>query len=462
VIPILTPTQMAAVDAASPTSFQVLVHRAAFAISTAALRILGGSYGRRVVVVAGPGNNGQDGRVAAQMLRRSGVRVAVIDQVPDLSELPDCDLVIDAGFGTGFRGTHQAFHTSKPVLAVDICSGLSGLTGQIMGSAAPALETVTFAALKPGLLFGEGPQLSGRLSLADIGLSTSSATAHLVTDSDLKDWVPSRLEHAHKWNHAVWLVAGSPAMSGAAELAATAALRGGAGYVRLSTPGTSLASHPQETVGYSLDPESWASEVCAHAKRFNVVAVGPGLGRSEAMQAQVRELVSKLDCPLVLDGDALWALGSKAAKFLSARKAPTILTPHDGEFEQLLGHAPGPDRIEAASKLAALTHAVVLLKGPTTVVSDCGGSCLVVRSADARLATAGSGDVLTGLLAAHLALGANPFHAAASAAHLHGRAAMLGDGPGLVASDLAGLFANAWAQCATQLPAKHSGLTVCA
>ncbi|MEX0768532.1 MAG: NAD(P)H-hydrate dehydratase [Microthrixaceae bacterium] len=460
-IPILTPEQMAAVDAAAPEPFEVLVHRAAFAVRTAALRLLGGSYGRRVLVVAGPGNNGHDGRVAAVMLRGSGVRVEVIEQTTLLSELTDCDLVIDAAFGTGFRGSHQAFHTSAPVLAVDICSGLNGMTGQVMGSVAPAVETVTFAALKPGLLFGQGAALSGQVSLADIGLSTGSATAHLVTNTDLQSWVPQRSAQAHKWKHAVWVIAGSPGMSGAAELAATAALRGGAGYVRLSTPGAPPASQPLESVGYELDPQSWAHEVSAHAKRFKVVAVGPGLGRSEQMQLQVRELVSTLDCPLVLDGDALWALGSQAAELLNARSAPTILTPHDGEYEQLFGQVPGPDRIDAASKLAALTRSVVLLKGPTTVVSDLGERCLVVRSGDARLATAGSGDVLTGLVAAHLALGADPLHAAASAAHLHGRAAMLGDTRSLIASDLPRLFANAWAECATPAGSDRSGLTLC-
>ena len=141
---------MAAVDAAAPEPFEVLVHRAGFAVASAALRLLGGSYGRRVVVVAGPGNNGQDGRVAAQMLRRSGVRVTVLEQSPDLKSLPSCDLVIDAGYGTGFHGTHHCFSSDSPVLAVDICSGLNGLTGEISGSVAPAVETLSFAALKPG------------------------------------------------------------------------------------------------------------------------------------------------------------------------------------------------------------------------------------------------------------------------------------------------------------------------
>ncbi|CAB4829543.1 MAG: NAD(P)H-hydrate dehydratase [Actinobacteria bacterium] len=451
-IPILTPTEMAAVDSAAPEPFEVLVHRAGFAVASAALRLLGGSYGRRVVVVAGPGNNGQDGRVAAQMLRRSGVRVTVLEQSPDLKSLPSCDLVIDAGYGTGFHGTHHCFSSDSPVLAVDICSGLNGLTGEISGSVAPAVETVSFAALKPGLLFGDGPEVSGRVHVADIGLDVSAASMHLVTDSDLRGWVPKRELRAHKWSHAVWLIAGSPGMSGAAELAATAALRGGAGYLRLSTPGGTSPTMPIEAVGYPLNAESWASEVVMQAERFQVVAVGPGLGRSEGTRVQVRELVAELNRPVVLDGDALWALGLQAGQLLKQRRSPTIITPHDGEFEQLMGHRPGADRIAAARELAAATGAVVLLKGQATVVTQTGSGCLVVRSGDSRLATAGTGDVLTGLIASHLALGADPLRAAASAAQLHGRASMLGPERGLLASDIAGLLAEAWNQCEAEQP----------
>lgn len=448
-------------DAAAPEPFEVLVHRAGFAVATAALRLLGGSYGRRVVVVAGPGNNGQDGRVAAQILRRSGVRVTVLEQSPDLKSLPSCDLVIDAGFGTGFRGTHQGFSTHSPVLAVDICSGLNGLTGEISGSVAPAVETLSFAALKPGLLFGNGPEVSGRVLVADIGLDVSAASTHLVTDSDLRSWVPKREPRAHKWSHAVWLIAGSPGMSGAAELAATSALRGGAGYLRLSTPGGASPIMPIEAVGYPLDTQSWAREVVVQAERFQVVAVGPGLGRSESTRVQVRELVSELNRPVVLDGDALWALGSQVGELLKQRKSPTVITPHDGEFEQLMGYRPGADRIAAARDLAAATGAVVLLKGQATVVTQTGTGCLVVRSGDSRLATAGTGDVLTGLIAAHLALGADPLRAAASAAQLHGRASMLGPERGLLASDIAGLLSEAWNQCQAEQPLKRTSLTLC-
>jgi len=174
------------------------------------------------------------------------------------------------------------------------------------------------------------------------------------------------------------------------------------------------------------------------------VAIGPGVGRTDETVEQVRRAVADMPRPLVVDGDALWALGGDVTAIVRGRTAPTVLTPHDGEFAHLTGNAPGPDRIEAARDLAASSGAVVLLKGPTTVVAAADGRCLLVRSGDARLATAGTGDVLTGLIAAHLALGADPLRGTASAAHLHGVAAELGSSRGLIASDLAALVPVAW------------------
>ncbi|CAN5606148.1 hypothetical protein BH10ACT3_BH10ACT3_14410 [soil metagenome] len=192
-IPVLTPEEMNAVDAAAPESVEELIRRAAAAVSAAAIELLGGTYGRRVVVVAGPGNNGEDGRVAAELMRRRGVKVTVIDTTATSVPLPEADLVIDAAFGTGLRRNYDAPDGGgTPVLAVDICSGVSGLTGAALGSPAPAFATVTFAALKPGLLFADGPTHSGEILLADIGLDTSSAACHLVVDADVVSWIPPR------------------------------------------------------------------------------------------------------------------------------------------------------------------------------------------------------------------------------------------------------------------------------
>jgi NAD(P)H-hydrate repair Nnr-like enzyme with NAD(P)H-hydrate epimerase domain len=170
VIPILTPAEMGEVDRAAPEPVELLVGRAAGAVARAALELLDGAYGRRVVVVAGPGNNGWDGRVAGELLAARGVVVRVVDALDAPELLPPSDLVIDAAFGTGFRGSYEfPDPDGAPVLAVDIPSGVSGLTGEVSGRPAHAVATVTFAALKPGLLLGQGPAHCGHVDVADIG-----------------------------------------------------------------------------------------------------------------------------------------------------------------------------------------------------------------------------------------------------------------------------------------------------
>lgn len=449
-IPVLTPAEMGEVDRSAPEPVEVLVRRAAGAVARVAVELLGGTYGRRVAVVAGPGNNGADGRVAAELLERRGVRTVVFDAADAPERLPDADLVIDAAYGTGFRGTYSfPSPGAAPVLAVDIPSGIDGLTGRASGAPAHAVATVTFAALKPGLVLGDGPDHTGEVIVADIGLDVSRATVHLVTEADERAWVPARSATAHKWRHAVRIVAGSAGMSGAAHLASAAALRGGAGYVQLCSPADPdrpvAVEHPPpvEVVSYPLDVESWAPELVGGSGRFAAVAIGPGLGRAEATAREVRAAVAALPRPLVLDGDALSAVGADAPFLLRDRPAPTVLTPHDGEFERLTGRPPDDDRIDSVRALASACRSVVLLKGPTTVIADREGQVLLVRSGDERLATAGTGDVLTGLIAAHLAAGADPLRAAGAAAHLHGRAARLGPRDGLVASDLPALIARA-------------------
>jgi hydroxyethylthiazole kinase-like uncharacterized protein yjeF len=435
VIPVVTPEEMAAVDAAAPEPVEVLVGRAGGAVARAALRRLGGAYGRRVVVVAGKGNNGADGREAARRLRRSGARVTVLDAGGGHAEVPPCDLVIDAAYGTGFRGRWRPPRPGgAPVLAVDIPSGVDGRTGEAADDVLAAVGTVTFAALKPGLLLGRGPELAGEVHVADIGLDVGTATAGLVTDGDVHGWLPSRPRDAHKWQAAVWVVAGSPGMGGAATLVARGALRAGAGYVRLSTPGAASDDvAPLEAVGRPLPGEAWADEVLADVDRFRAVVVGPGLGRGEDVAAEVRRLVHRCPVPVVVDGDGLAALGSDET---ATAGAGTVLTPHDGEYRRLGGRLPGPDRLGAARDLAGATGAVVLLKGSTTVVADPGGQVLLAAAGDSRLATAGTGDVLSGVVGAFLAAGVDPLRAAAGAAHVHGRAAALGWARGFVAGDL--------------------------
>ena len=218
-IPIVTPEEMAAIDAAAPEPVDVLIERAGAAVARAARRMLGGGYGRVVNVIAGKGNNGNDGRAAAQRLRADGMTVRVFDVATCPPRLPPADLVIDAAFGTGFKGTWDAPHVgAAPVLAVDLPSGVDGLTGERRGRTLPADRTVTFAALKPGLLFGSGRGLAGEVEVADIGLDTGGANAHLVEAVDVQAWWRPRPPTAHKWSRAVRAVAGSPGMTGAAHL----------------------------------------------------------------------------------------------------------------------------------------------------------------------------------------------------------------------------------------------------
>lgn len=435
-IPVVTPAEMAAIDAAAPDPVDVLIERAGAAVARAAQRLMGGSYGRVVNVVAGNGNNGNDGRVAGRRLAERGVHVRVFDVAGCPATLPPCDLVIDAAFGTGFRGEWAAPDVGgATVLAVDIPSGVDGLTGAAVPGAVVAAETVTFAALKPGLLLGDGARLAGRVTVADIGLDVSRAPAHVVTERDVAEWWPRRPVDAHKWDRALRVIAGSAGMTGAARLCSSAAMRAGAGIVWLSSPGIEAAV-PTEVVGRPLPASGWARVALTTIDRFGAMVVGPGLGRAEPTMAALIDAVAQAPLPVLVDGDGLVALGRAGRDVLSSRTQPTVLTPHDGEFAVLVGRAPEADRLAAARRAAADWSSVVLLKGPATVVADPDGRVLIVDEGDERLATAGTGDVLAGIIGALLAGGVNAFHAAAGGAWLHARAGRLRPGPGLVAGDL--------------------------
>lgn len=430
-IAVLTPAEMTAVDAAAPEPVDVLIHRAGGAVAQVAVDMLDGAYGRRIVVIAGPGNNGADGRDAARRLDARGARCTVLDAKDLPSTLPRCDLVIDAAYGTGFHGEWEPPDVGDvPVLAVDIPSGVDGLTGVADGHVLWADRTITFAALKPGLLFADGAEHAGEIVVADIGLDVSGARVHVVTDDDVAAWLPVRPADAHKYHAAVWIVAGSPGMSGAASLATRAAQRAGAGYVRLSTPGAMPESAPTEAVLRALPAERWAPTVLGDLDRFKAVAVGPGLGRGS--DDDVRRLACECTVPLVIDGDGLTAIG----RDLDGLAPDVVLTPHDGEYARLMGNAPADDRIAATRALAERASATAVLKGEAMVVAAPDGEVLIVANGDARLATAGTGDVLTGITVALLAQGLDPLHAAAAAAYLLGAASELGFERGLVAGDL--------------------------
>ena len=429
---------MALVDAAAVEPVALLIERAGAAVAHHAIDLMGGTYGRRVVVLAGKGNNGADGRAAAARLRRRGARVMVVPADDAGARLPAADLVIDAAYGTGFRGEfHVPDHAGAPVLAVDIPSGVDGLTGEVRGRAFEAVRTVTFVALKPGLVVEPGRGLAGEVVVVDIGLDAGEPTAAVVEEPDVRGWLPPRPRAAHKWQAAVLVLAGSPGMTGAAHFAAAAAQRAGSGMVHLGSPGVDDdRGRPTEAVGLPLPAEGWAPAALERARRFHALVIGPGLGTGPATTAGVRAVLEEATLPVVVDGDALTVLGGDAAAVITRRSAPTVLTPHDGEHERIAGTPPGPDRLDAARHLAATTGAVVLLKGPTTVIADPGGRVLIVCTGDARLATAGTGDVLSGTIGALLARGVGAPEAAAAGAWLHAAAATRGPAAGLVAGDL--------------------------
>lgn len=454
--PVITPEQMRLIDGAASEPVDLLIERAGWMVAKAAREMLGGTYGRRIAVLAGKGNNGADGLAAARVLEAWGARCVVhrADELP--RSIPGCgstttarravDLVIDACFGTGFRGEFLAPEVGQtPVLAVDIPSGVDGLTGAVSGRPLHARRTVTFVAAKPGLLLWPGRAFIGELSVADIGLPSSAPgeeTSRFWLDgADVASW-PVRPSTAHKWNAAVWIIGGSPGMNGAPNLAALGALRAGAGHVRLSIPGApaGFGTSVTEAVEHPL-ADDWANEVLGGADRFGALVIGPGLALDEHTLGQAAHVIERWPGRLVVDAGALGAPSLKgSAAALRRRSSAAVLTPHDGEFLRLGGNL--SDRLTGVESLAAQLGSVVLLKGPTTLVAEPTGRTWFCTQGDERLASAGTGDVLAGVIGAALALGAEPGRAAALGAVVHGRAAGNGHRIGFMAGDLPALIAG--------------------
>lgn len=467
--PVLTPAEMGEADRrtiASGTPVEVLMDRAGRAVAWEVRRLLGGTYARRAVVVCGKGNNGGDGLVASRVLRRWGMRVDVFelaDGIDGAALRRTCDradVVVDAMFGTGFRGALEGdaasvaeltASTGAAVVAVDMPSGVDGLTGIAVGSTVCATRTVALAAYKPGLLFEPGRSRAGLVTVADIGVGVSGGRAGLTEEADVRAWLPARAADAHKWSvGAVMVVGGTTGMTGAPLLVSHAAMRAGAGIVWCGVPGSAAAAAASgsevithalpATADGALDAPA-AARVRRDLERFRALVVGPGLGRDDRTRAAVCELVAEAPVALVLDADGLNALAGDLAPLRvrgTALRLPTVLTPHDAEYARLRGAPPAADRISAARELADATGAVVLLKGSTTVIAEPGaqGRVAVNPTGGPWLASAGTGDVLAGIIGAFLARGVGAFEAAAAAAWAHGRAADLAGHTGLVAGDL--------------------------
>jgi ADP-dependent NAD(P)H-hydrate dehydratase / NAD(P)H-hydrate epimerase len=474
--PVVTPEQMGEADRrtiAAGTPVEVLIERAGRAVAWHVRRTLGGTYGRRAVVVCGKGNNGRDGLVAARVLARWGMGVTTfvlgdgVHREQFARALAPADVAIDAMFGTGFRGAladDAAWIAARleewpgATIAVDIPSGVDGLTGVVRGAACHAHSTITFAACKPGIVFEPGRSYSGDVVVADIGIDARAGRDDdepelAVADAaDVAGWIPRRSPDAHKWQSGVMVVGGSAGMAGAPMFVSHAAMRAGAGIVWCGVPGAAAAeaASGSEVITRALPATrggflaaTAADSVLATISRFGALALGPGLGIDPEVKLAVGALVAACRAPMVLDADGLNALAGDFASLHSRATlgAVTVLTPHEGEYARLMGQSIGGDRIAAARALAERSRAVVLLKGPGTVIAAPGNDepVLLNPTGNAGLATAGSGDVLTGVIAGLLARGMTAFAAAAAGAWVHGRAAdrlAATVGEGFVAADL--------------------------
>jgi NAD(P)H-hydrate epimerase len=356
------------------------------------------------------------------------------------------DVVIDALFGTGFRGAPRAEAaalidrinaTGAPVIAVDLPSGVDASTGEVAGAVVDAALTVTFHGRKIGLVVAPGRFHAGRVVVADIGLPALGTEARRATDGLLRT-IPLRAPHDSKYSAgAVLVLGGGSGMVGAAVLSATAALRADAGYVTLAVPHDSLAvaeSLALEPVKRGFSWDSALDDVEGDLARASAVAIGPGLGRTLEARGLVRAVLEQARVPVVVDADALHELEP------FSREAPTVLTPHAGELARLLGVEASwiaEHRLQAAARGAERFGCVVLLKGADTIVQSPGEPPLLCDLGPPSLATAGSGDVLTGVIAAFCAKGVDPRLAAAAAAVAHGiAAASVPHQAGLVASDV--------------------------
>jgi hydroxyethylthiazole kinase-like uncharacterized protein yjeF len=477
---LLTSSEMAEADRlaiAGGISGLALMENAGRAVADCAASL----PGRHVVVVAGPGNNGGDGFVAARLLAERGreVRLALVGErgrikgdaaaaaarwtgpidaaAPDV--LAGCDIIVDALFGAGLdrdvaglpRAMIEAMNAADtPVVAVDLPSGISGTTGAVMGAAVEALRTVTFFRRKPGHLLLPGRLHCGPVTVAGIGIP-AGVLAKVQPQAFVNDpalWgrsFPRPRADGHKYGrgHAV-VGSGGLATTGAARLAARAALRAGAGLVTIASPREALAVNAAASLAVMVGPVDSAAEWEAFLadKRRNAVLLGPGGGVGAAMRSQVAVALGSR-AAVVLDADALTSFAGELPSLcgLTVKRAggSVVLTPHEGEFSRLFNVIDEDfnvkSKLEKARLAARSSGAIVLIKGADTVVAAPDSRATIADNAPPALATAGAGDVLAGFILGLLAQGMPAFEAASAAVWLHGEAANT-FGPGLIAEDL--------------------------
>ena len=483
----------------------LLMDNAAQAVAEAVHEALTALEGERVVIFCGGGNNGGDGLGAARWLQSYGVSVrafivgAALDAVQGdaalelamftkaggrvealsteddwvLAELAasKADVLVDALLGTGFHGELEGDvlracellnKSEKYILAVDIPTGVNADNGAVSEHAVRADHTVTMALVKTGLLLYPGREYCGDIELADISMPVKlvedyKSDKYRLTDEIVRELLPLRKANAHKGDAGrVVICAGSPGYTGAAALASDAAVKAGAGLVSLYTPLSSrdvLAIKLTEVMVHGLLERmpgilggGAASDVASSAEAADVLAIGPGLGTSESTQEAVRTILQKITTPVVIDADALTALAGHT-EILAAMQAQKVLTPHPGEMARLTGLEIAEieaDRINVAKKYAEQWQAIVVLKGAPTVIGCPNGTVYVNSTGNSSLATGGSGDVLTGIIAGLAAQEISLQEAAICGVYLHGLAAELtGIDIGLAAGELAALLPQA-------------------
>lgn len=480
-IELLTTAEMAEADRmaiAAGTAGIDLMENAGAAVADA---VSAQPAGRKVHVLAGPGNNGGDGFVAAQLLAARGyaVRVLLVGdrgrlngdaaiaaerwsgsiEPADPAAMGGADIVVDAMFGAGLdraveglpRAMIEAVNAmAKPVVAVDLPSGINGDSGAAMGAAVKATATVTFFRRKPGHLLLPGRLHCGRLRVADIGipervLGTIRPRTFANEPPLWSQQLPRLMADSHKYSRGhVVVVSGGLDSTGAARLAARGALRIGAGVVTIASPRAALPAMAAENLAVMVKPVDGAEELAAFMadRRRNAIVLGPGGGIGEETCAKVMVGLAS-GAAVVLDADALTSFAGHADRLLGGIAAdagrPVVLTPHSGEFiklfKELFDKTKLKSKLEITKTAAGKTMATVLYKGADTVVANVDGRASICAHAPPTLATAGSGDVLAGMIAGLLAQGMPAFEAASAAAWMHGEAA-LRFGPGLISEDL--------------------------
>jgi NAD(P)H-hydrate epimerase len=449
----------------------------------------------RVVVVAGKGNNGGDGLVVARLLRESGREVDVLllapgeeltgdarvnfDRLPwpgarpfESGALHGAAAVVDAILGTGFDGEPRDPARSAiaaineaagdaTIFACDVPSGVDASTGEIAGEAVRAHATVTFHAAKPGLWISPGKTHSGEVTVIDIGIPDGAPVAPSVglIAPQVLDGVPHRAHDSTKFAAGALMVCGgSTGLTGAPSMAAEAAMRAGAGYVTALVPASLNIVFEQRLVEVMSVPlpdkdgtltQPALEVVLERTERADALVLGPGLGRKPGTFKLVRKLAAAVSIPLVLDADGLNAHEGRL-EALAERSAATVLTPHAGELARLLetdSAEIAAHRLRCVRDAAAGANAVVLLKGDDTIVAAPDGRAGVSRGATPVLATAGTGDVLSGVIGAYLSKGMDPFHAACAGVFVHARAGRLAartiGTEGVIASDVIALVPRA-------------------